>query len=280
MSPGAAVADRHVRKPLGCPLVRPEAPTPGEHRRQVRHNLTVSPSNFSLPTTQAMAAEGRGQMFTAPIFDADQHMYESPEALTRYLPERYQRAAARFVRAISASSCSASRRPHSQAFSAGAPAGARPRPRPRPQTPQPARIAANHQRKPEITNAADEPRTAHTAAGPEPINRRTSDWRRRNDRGRSRGDPLRAAPRPRPRRVPSDTASCSSIRPAGSRGCWTTDSDSFVIHVVTSTLGLPCGRSGLRVPPSRLLLDDIVKLGVVSKDTGRRVGHEQVGRDS
>jgi hypothetical protein len=75
-------------------------------------------------------------------------------------------------------------------------------------------------------------------------------------------------------------ASCSSIRPAGSRGCWTTDSDSFVIHVVTSTLGLPCGRSGLRASPSRLLLDDIVKLGVVSKDTGRRVGHEQVGRDS
>ncbi len=28
---------------------------------------------------------------TAPIFDADQHMYETPEALTRYLPERYKR---------------------------------------------------------------------------------------------------------------------------------------------------------------------------------------------
>jgi predicted TIM-barrel fold metal-dependent hydrolase len=28
----------------------------------------------------------------APIFDADQHMYETPDALTRYLPERYQRA--------------------------------------------------------------------------------------------------------------------------------------------------------------------------------------------
>jgi len=41
MSPGAAVADRHVRKPLGCPLVRPEAPTPGEHRRQVRRNFVV-----------------------------------------------------------------------------------------------------------------------------------------------------------------------------------------------------------------------------------------------
>lgn len=28
----------------------------------------------------------------APIFDADQHMYETPEALTRYLPERYRKA--------------------------------------------------------------------------------------------------------------------------------------------------------------------------------------------
>ena len=28
---------------------------------------------------------------TAPIFDADQHMYEAPEALTRYLPEEYKR---------------------------------------------------------------------------------------------------------------------------------------------------------------------------------------------
>ncbi len=27
-----------------------------------------------------------------PIFDADQHMYETPEALTRYLPERYRYA--------------------------------------------------------------------------------------------------------------------------------------------------------------------------------------------
>jgi predicted TIM-barrel fold metal-dependent hydrolase len=27
----------------------------------------------------------------APIFDADQHMYETPEALTRYLPEKYRR---------------------------------------------------------------------------------------------------------------------------------------------------------------------------------------------
>ena len=28
---------------------------------------------------------------SAPIFDADQHMYETPEALTRYLPEEYRR---------------------------------------------------------------------------------------------------------------------------------------------------------------------------------------------
>ena len=27
---------------------------------------------------------------SAPIFDADQHMYETPEALTRYLPERFR----------------------------------------------------------------------------------------------------------------------------------------------------------------------------------------------
>lgn len=32
------------------------------------------------------------QFFGAPIFDADSHMYETPEALTRYLPERYRRA--------------------------------------------------------------------------------------------------------------------------------------------------------------------------------------------
>jgi predicted TIM-barrel fold metal-dependent hydrolase len=32
------------------------------------------------------------QFTDAPIFDADQHMYETPEALTRYLPERYRRA--------------------------------------------------------------------------------------------------------------------------------------------------------------------------------------------
>ncbi|MCW2530074.1 MAG: hypothetical protein JWM76_4934 [Pseudonocardiales bacterium] len=29
---------------------------------------------------------------TAPIFDADQHMYETPDALTKYLPEKYKRA--------------------------------------------------------------------------------------------------------------------------------------------------------------------------------------------
>jgi predicted TIM-barrel fold metal-dependent hydrolase len=28
---------------------------------------------------------------SAPIFDADQHMYETPDAVTRYLPERYKR---------------------------------------------------------------------------------------------------------------------------------------------------------------------------------------------
>ena len=27
----------------------------------------------------------------APIFDADQHMYETPDALTRYLPEQFKR---------------------------------------------------------------------------------------------------------------------------------------------------------------------------------------------
>lgn len=32
------------------------------------------------------------QFVGAPIFDADQHMYESPDALTRYLPEQYQSA--------------------------------------------------------------------------------------------------------------------------------------------------------------------------------------------
>ena len=32
------------------------------------------------------------QFTGAPIFDADQHMYETPEALTKYLPERYGRA--------------------------------------------------------------------------------------------------------------------------------------------------------------------------------------------
>ncbi|GAA4558584.1 amidohydrolase family protein [Pseudonocardia xishanensis] len=36
------------------------------------------------------------QFTDAPIFDADQHMYETPDALTRHLPERY-RHAVRFV---------------------------------------------------------------------------------------------------------------------------------------------------------------------------------------
>jgi hypothetical protein len=32
------------------------------------------------------------QFTEAPIFDADQHMYETPELLTKYLPEKYSRA--------------------------------------------------------------------------------------------------------------------------------------------------------------------------------------------
>jgi predicted TIM-barrel fold metal-dependent hydrolase len=32
------------------------------------------------------------QFTEAPILDADQHMYETPDALTRYLPEKYRRA--------------------------------------------------------------------------------------------------------------------------------------------------------------------------------------------
>jgi predicted TIM-barrel fold metal-dependent hydrolase len=32
------------------------------------------------------------QFTEAPIFDADQHMYETPESLTKYLPEKYSRA--------------------------------------------------------------------------------------------------------------------------------------------------------------------------------------------
>lgn len=38
------------------------------------------------------------QFTDAPIFDADQHMYETQEALTKYLPERYQKAV-QFVQA-------------------------------------------------------------------------------------------------------------------------------------------------------------------------------------
>src|SRR6201992_401378 len=30
------------------------------------------------------------QVKDAPIFDADQHMYETPDALTRYLPKEFQ----------------------------------------------------------------------------------------------------------------------------------------------------------------------------------------------
>ena len=32
------------------------------------------------------------QFTEAPIFDADQHMYETSEALTKHLPERYRKA--------------------------------------------------------------------------------------------------------------------------------------------------------------------------------------------
>lgn len=32
------------------------------------------------------------QFTGAPIFDADQHMYETADALTRYLPHKYSRA--------------------------------------------------------------------------------------------------------------------------------------------------------------------------------------------
>jgi len=32
------------------------------------------------------------QFTDAPIFDADQHMYESPEALTQYLPDKFKPA--------------------------------------------------------------------------------------------------------------------------------------------------------------------------------------------
>jgi hypothetical protein len=32
------------------------------------------------------------QFKEAPIFDADQHMYETPESLTKFLPEKYSRA--------------------------------------------------------------------------------------------------------------------------------------------------------------------------------------------
>ena len=32
------------------------------------------------------------QFTGAPIFDADQHMYETPDALTKFLPEQYRRA--------------------------------------------------------------------------------------------------------------------------------------------------------------------------------------------
>ena len=38
-----------------------------------------------------MTSPQQAPIESAPIFDADQHMYETPEALTRYLPENYRR---------------------------------------------------------------------------------------------------------------------------------------------------------------------------------------------
>src|ERR1700728_554144 len=38
-----------------------------------------------------MTSQQPAPIESAPIFDADQHMYETPEALTRYLPEEYRR---------------------------------------------------------------------------------------------------------------------------------------------------------------------------------------------
>ena len=32
------------------------------------------------------------QFTGTPIFDADQYMYETPDSLTKYLPEKYSRA--------------------------------------------------------------------------------------------------------------------------------------------------------------------------------------------
>ncbi len=32
------------------------------------------------------------EIHDVPIFDADQHMYETAEALTKYLPEKYRKA--------------------------------------------------------------------------------------------------------------------------------------------------------------------------------------------
>jgi hypothetical protein len=32
------------------------------------------------------------QFTDAPIFDADQHMYETPDALLKFLPEQYKKA--------------------------------------------------------------------------------------------------------------------------------------------------------------------------------------------
>jgi len=192
MSPGAAVADRHVRKPLRCPLVRPEVQPQASIAARSRRNLTISSNDSSLPTTQAMAAEGRGQMFTdAPIFDADQHMYESPEALTRYLPERCQRAA-QFVRAISASRSAS--RPRGQGYPPSAP----------PSTATPA--TGTHCGKPPA-QAGDHPtRTTHSPHRRGPGTDQPPHFRLATSQ-RSWPKPRRSSPRGsrhRPRRVPSD----------------------------------------------------------------------------
>src|SRR5690606_9297329 len=57
--------------------------------------LTVSSNLLNVarevPDRQRRAATVT-QFTDAPIFDADQHMYETPEALTRHLPDKYRRA--------------------------------------------------------------------------------------------------------------------------------------------------------------------------------------------
>src|SRR6195952_3434036 len=51
---------------------------------------------FGQARRQARCSAARGTPMTqfkdAPIFDADQHMYETPDALLKYLPEQYEKA--------------------------------------------------------------------------------------------------------------------------------------------------------------------------------------------